>query len=329
LTAAAVDPLPSRTVADLTAAALGLDAQRLEASPLLNFGGFVNRSFRVSDGHAAFFVKLSADEESKRGLQAWHRLHERLERDFRAPVMHDLMAVPGTPFAGAIFEWIDGRPAAPLSSPLLAEIEPLVHALHRDEELADVLDEVGGGIESCAMSYIVAYHQRFVEDLAYVAASPPPFVPAERLEWIAEEVDRLGRMVRGAAAFAEPADRPIHGDLWIDNVLVDERGRARIIDWDGLRLGDAMIDWAMLLGPTRAAVRPATRHTARLEQYWHASERARLELYERAALLDWILDPLADWVGADTAPAGATAVRPEKQRVHELAYDEHRSRYGE
>lgn len=43
------------------AAELGLDAARLRVEYVLNWGGFVNRSFQVTDGDARLHLKLSRD----------------------------------------------------------------------------------------------------------------------------------------------------------------------------------------------------------------------------------------------------------------------------
>lgn len=47
----------------------------------------------------------------------------------------------------------------------------------------------------------------------------------------------------------------------------------------------------------------------------------------RASLLDWIIDPLADWIEAKVAPAHEIAVRAEKERVHRDALPLYRELY--
>lgn len=37
-------------------------------------------------------------------------------------------------------------------------------------------------------------------------------------------------------------------------------------------------------------------------------------IYARASLLDWTIDPLADWIDADAAPENAAEVRRESNR---------------
>jgi hypothetical protein len=54
----------------------------------------------------------------------------------------------------------------------------------------------------------------------------------------------------------------------------------------------------------------------------------RLETYARATLLDWVIDPLADWVDADMAGAEAPRFRAEKERVHLEAKALYRDRWG-
>src|SRR5437660_791253 len=79
------------------AAALGLRPDALEIAYVPNWGGFVNASFRVSDGVTAVRIKLAGDSEHVERLSMW-RSRERLLRErYRAPRMLGWNTVAGTP----------------------------------------------------------------------------------------------------------------------------------------------------------------------------------------------------------------------------------------
>ena len=142
---------------------------------------------------------------------------------------------------------------------------------------------------------------------------------------------RLGRLLRVPAAalrqLDEPADAPTHRDLWLDNLLVSERGDVTILDWDGLGLGDPVMDWAMLFGPARHDPRPVTERGVEVPGLTDG-ERARLPLWARATLLDWIIDPLSDWVGAATEPEHGAVIRIANEGVHGRALALYLELYG-
>jgi thiamine kinase-like enzyme len=305
---------------------LALDARRLDVTPLLNRGGFVNRSFRVSDGRPRYHLKVSADPETRPGLERWRELHRRLERHYHAPRFLAWIDVPGTAFAGPLFEWIDGRIADPLHAPLLERIVRVVRALHADAALAERLASDEAAAATCADVYAEMYHARFTADLETIAPDRPPFVSTGDVDWMWHEAELLLALVQASASFAEPAAAPSHGDLWADNVLVSGLHDWHLLDWDGLALGDPALDWAMLFGPSRADVRPATAReaTTALLRLDPATAR-RLTLYARASLLDWIIDPLSDWVGAAHEPEHGEAIRQANERTHREAMALYRS----
>jgi fructosamine-3-kinase len=306
---------------------LDLDALRIE--PILNWGGFVNRSFRLSDGRRQYFLKLSRDPDGRHGLGRWHSLAEIIENRYHGPHMVAWLEVGSTGYAGALFEWLDGAVVDHLDGDLKARVSRVVTRLHADDALADRLLEAGDRVVPCAEAYLRSYHDRFSEDLAFVAADPPPFLPSGRLEWMEREADGLASRVREAASFRSPADRPIHADLWANNVLVDRDGHWYLLDWDGLRLGDPVMDWAMLFGPSREHARALDEEEVSASVPLGESERQRLRLYARASLLDWVIDPLADWVQAGSEPQHGEQVRLANRRVHEEAFEEYARRYGE
>lgn len=111
---------------------------------------------------------------------------------------------------------------------------------------------------------------------------------------------------------------PVHGDLWLNNILWGSRDEWYLVDWDDMRIGDPAADLATLLGPTAQDPRPL-KMLERADGVLTSAERERLPLLGRATLFDWVIDPLSDWIDAGTAPEHEHAVRAEKERVHKRA----------
>lgn len=306
------------------AAELGLDADALRVEYVLNWGGFVNRSFRVTDGRTRLHLKLACEPEIRDALRRFWGFREMMAARYHAPGPLAWVGVPGTAYAGVLTPWIDGAPPAALDERLAAKVVRCVDRLHRDREMAARLPAAR---ETCADVYLGTYHRRFGEDLGFVSPDPPPFVSPELLEWIRGEAAALEAAVRATPAFAAPADAPTHGDLWLDNLLVTPRGEWYVLDWDDLALGDPALDWCMLFGPARGDLRPATERALPPAVTADAAVRERLALYARASLLDWMLDPLSDWIGATEAPEHIGEVRAEKERIHRAALAAYRARY--
>jgi thiamine kinase-like enzyme len=143
-----------------------------------------------------------------------------------------------------------------------------------------------------------------------------------------EETANLEAEVAGLDAFSRPAAQPTHGDLWANNLLLSPAGVWYVIDWDGLGLGDPVMDWAMLFGPTRSRVSQADAARLGRSLGLDADQQARLRVYARASLLDWIIDPLADWVQAGSEPHFGPEVRDSNERVHTEALRTYRAAYG-
>lgn len=306
---------------------LGLDPARLEVEYVLNWGGFVNRSFRVTDGRSALHLKLAHEAPYLNGLRRFWDLRPRMSERYRAPEPLAWIDVPGTDYAGVLSRWVDGTPPAVLDARLAEEIVRTMGLLHQDRELAALLPAPPMPL-TCADAYTRTYSNRFHADLAFVEQEPPPFVPAETVAWMRREAERVDAAVAAAPAFREAADAPTHGDLWLNNLLVTPGGEWFVLDWDDLGPGDPAMDWAMLFGPSRADLRTAMDRTLPTAITADSAVRERLALYARASLLDWIIDPLADWIDAGEAPEHINQVRPEKERIHRAALDAYRQRYG-
>ena len=306
------------------APALGLDPSLLAIEPILNWGGFMNRSFRVSDSRSTCFLKLTSDREIQRGLRRWRKHADILEARYHAPRMIGWIESDDSSYCGPLFEWIEGTQATSLSGPFGAAVCNAIRDLHADLELAQRLADDGSPVESCAHAYLRSYHDRFTEDLAFVDSDSPPFVSAELRAWLWEEAALLEKTVNESLAFQELADDPVHADLWLNNTLVDSAGRWYLLDWDGLSLGDPVMDWCMLFGPARALPREPDVNAVTSRVSLTPAQQDRLPVYARAALLDWIIDPLSDWVGAADEPEHGVQVRAANERVHREALERYR-----
>lgn len=310
-----------------SAASLGLDAARLRVEYILNWGGFVNRSFRVWDGRVRMHLKLANEPEIRDALGRFWELRGMMADRYHAPEAVAWIDVPGTGYAGVLTRWIDGAAPESLGEPLAEEVVRTIDRLHRDRELAARLPAPARPA-SCADVYRRTYERRAREDLEFQHGQQPPFVPPATEAWMRAEVEALAAAVDAAPTFAEAADAPTHGDLWLNNLLVTPAGAWHVLDWDDLALGDPALDWCMLFGPARGDLRTATDRALPPAVTADAGVRARLALYARASLLDWIIDPLSDWIGATEAPEHVDEVRAEKERIHTAALAAYRRAYG-
>jgi hypothetical protein len=306
---------------------LGPEFAEVDVTPVLNWGGFVNRSFHVAAGARRLHLKLASDPGPKHGLEQWRSLHSILETRYRAPAMLTWVDVPRTAFSGPLFEWIAGTVPVRLEGAALEEMTALLVGLHADRILRQRLVEHGHTIGTCAAAYLDGHHRRFREDLDSIVTAPPPFAGLDRIDWMWEQVRSLEEEISASPAFEEPADAPAHRDLWLDNLLVSEGGTVTVLDWDDLGLGDPVMDWAMLLGPSRQDPRPATERAVILPPFT-PSQRERLRLWARATLLDWVIDPLSDWVGAASEPEQGASIRAANEVVHANALGLYLELYG-
>jgi thiamine kinase-like enzyme len=143
-------------------------------------------------------------------------------------------------------------------------------------------------------------------------------VSEDLLRWLEDEVEILSALVDASAAFGRPLTKPIHGDLWLNNILWVSANDWYLVDWDSIRIGDPAADLATLLGPTIQDPRPL-KMLERADGVLTPAERERLSYLGRATLLDWVIDPLSDWIDAGAAPEHVHAVRAGKERIHKRA----------
>ncbi len=294
------------------ASAFGLDPSTLTVEYVLNWGGFVNSSYRIRDARHVYHLKLSASAEDQAALHRWMTLAPLLER-YHAPPILEWIELGSA--AGPLFPCLPGNPPR-FSGDVVAELLPVLRRLNADRELAAALQPPH--TVTAQAGYLASFHELFTEDLRGVRESRPSFVGEDLLGWLEEQVGILTQLVASSAAFSEPLTKPVHGDLWLNNILWVRSTDWHLVDWDDMRIGDPAADLAMLLGPTAEDPRPL-KLLERVDGVLTSAERERLPHFGRATLLDWVIDPLSDWIDAGTAPEHERAVRAEKERIHKRA----------
>jgi hypothetical protein len=303
------------------AASYDLDPATLRIEYVLNWGGFVNHSYHVRDARRRYHLKLATLPEYLEGLRQWFELAPLLV-PYRAPRIVSWIDLGAA--AGLLFDFAPGgRPA--LTEDLLSELLPVLQVLHADPALGAALRE-GRAAPTARDVYAATLEERLTEDLRGIRAEPPPFISRALLQELDDEVGALARAIEASAAFDEPMHGAVHGDLWLNNILWDGKGQWHLLDWDDACIGDPALDLATLLGPTAEDLTPL-KHVDRASAVLSPGARARLPLLGRATLLDWVIDPVSDWIDAREAPSLADAVRPEKERIHRAALALYRMHY--
>jgi aminoglycoside phosphotransferase (APT) family kinase protein len=287
----------------------------------LNWGGFTNAHFVISAGTRRYHLKLADDAASAAELRRWQRLADRLEGQYRAPKIVDWIALPGTPHAGLLFEQISGTAPSLVEQPAFVDdVVALLRRLHGDSSLAKVLADEG--LASDPRGSVLGHYVETLEtDLRECGDRYP--VSADLLGWMEREVAVVRRLIENATVFDQAPGVPIHGDLWQQNLLVTKDQNWFVLDWDGLSLGDAALDHAVLLLPHVQAGRDLTRWTAGLDPDF----ATRFDLCVRAGRLDEVVDPLADWVEAEVSPQHMDEVRARKMEIHLRALAQYRAAY--
>lgn len=304
------------------------DSSGVEVEAVLNWGGFVNRSFRITTPTGQYHLKLASDAAVKSQLRQWWSLRELLEQRYRAPRTLAWMDIEGSGYSGLLFDRIHGEVPDAWSAHMLQIMSDLLDRLHNDPDLGVELRQTGARAFSCADVYSATFHRRFVEDLRGITTARPSFISESRLDWMQEEVRAIEVQVNGSGVFDELASSPTHGDLWLNNVLVTGARHLYLLDWDDLGLGDPAMDWAMLYGPTRSDPRPVMLRRPNLDAVLDVLAVKRLPIWGRATLLDWIIDPVADWVEAEAEPEHGSTIRTSAEIVHERALNQYLALWG-
>lgn len=298
---------------------------RIDIEPVLNWGGFTNSSFRVSGPARTLHVKLAA-APGQAELRRWLAVHEHLTRHYHGPRVLGWLDVSGAARAGLVFEHIDGRPWDFSAQPQrVTDIIDVLDHLHRDDGLAA---QLGDGPRTFRQCWAMRYREQFEEDLKLVRTRRPPFVRETSLQWMEAESAKLLALGRDHPALAGVTRTPCHWDAWSGNVMIGGDGSLRILDWDGLAVGDAALDCATAVWAHVMELKQDWRTLLRDADAGDPSFAQRVDLHLRAITLDWTIDVLADWIESDATPWGAQVrARNEALHVRHLAW--YRERWGE
>jgi len=299
---------------------LDLNPETIRVRYVLNWGGFVNHSFSIDDGHRRYHLKITRDADNITKLQRWRDMHDLLEARYHAPRLIDWPDLSDIGFTGLLFEHVDGQPADFFRNPaLLQQVIGVVHSLHRDREIAARLSQ--RRTKTFLHHFVATYIERFTADLEIVGPAKLAFVSSALLEWMWDETHQLQKTAESLEGFQDSAIYPVHGDMHEGNLLVTPDDWF-ITDWDDLTLGDPALDFAILLWPMISRGRD-WREFLRLDLDSGLAER--IELCLRAQLLDEVIDSLADYVDAGIAGSRQAEVRFVKRSQHESALERYRA----
>jgi hypothetical protein len=150
-------------------AGIDFDSRHFRVNYVLNWGGFVNHSFTISDGSKRYHLKITNEEERIPRLLRWREMHEILEQQYRAPRLVDWIDLPEIGFAGLLFEHVEGRSADLCRSQhLLTEIINVANSLHHDEVVRSRL-EYTAGTRTYFDHFVETYIDRFNSDLEIIS----------------------------------------------------------------------------------------------------------------------------------------------------------------
>lgn len=309
---------------------LALKGTEIEASYIWNPGGFVNQSYRITDGETVRHVKF-AQEQKVPHLKQWSLIDEYLRDKYLAPLLVyevNQEVLPKFPY-GLVFEFIEGKPLSSVADPIpvVSKVLRTLSQLHQDKEIQKVI--ASDKTQSYAEAFIEEYVHRFEEDLIIIESEKHllDFVSDETLEWFHTEVISLRQLANNKTCFEKPAMDVVHNDLNWQNILVKDSDEFWIIDWDDLKVnGDAAMDYSVLLYPlyhTEAwpMLRDQVIALAGEEVY------ERMDLYFRAKLLDDVIDILADYVESENVPAVREMTQKRAKEIHLHAYSEYKRLY--
>lgn len=310
--------------------ALGLKGSKIEAKYIWNPGGFVNQSFRLSDGETFQHVKF-AQERKVPSLKQWAMISEHLTDNYHAPrlvkeVTQEIL--PGFCY-GLVFEYIEGKPLNSILEPIpvVSKVLKVLKRLHSDGQIQKAIGNEKN--PSYLEAFTEGYITRFEEDLQTIRSERHllNFVTDNSLDWFNSEVETLRQIASQKPGFQDQATDVVHNDINWQNILVNHNSNFRIIDWDDLTVtGDAAMDYSVLLWPL---------HTKEWKSWEEQIIRLtgeetfeRMELYFRAKLLDDVIDVLADYIEAEKVPDVKEVTQKRAREIHLRAYPEYMRRYA-
>ncbi|MGY4644034.1 phosphotransferase family protein [Cellulomonas sp. URHB0016] len=194
----------------------------------LGLGSFC-RAFRYRVGTQVLVARL-ADEPTRflRDREVWTRWG----RTVRTPELLDVLTL-ATGATVAVSSDAGAPHDGDLPPAVTTEVLGAIHS-------ADVSDVPGFGL----LHPTGAPHRTWAEALRALLTAPPADLPAW---WDPELVARLHDRLH--SHLVDDLDVPrtlLYMDLHAGNVLVDEAGVRRVVDWGEAWLGDPLLDWTLL-----------------------------------------------------------------------------------
>ncbi|WP_373229638.1 phosphotransferase [Cohnella sp.] len=319
--------------AETNSHSLGLNGSKIEAKYIWNPGGFVNQSYRLSDGATIRHIKLAQERKAPR-LKQWAMISEHLRNNYNAPRLIEEVTqeiIPGYSY-GLVFDFINGKPLSSISNPkpVVEKVLKALNQLHSDKEIKTAISSEAGS-HSYSEAFNEEYITRFKEDLQVIRSEKQllNFVTEESLDWFDSEVEILRQIVSQNPSFQKRATDVVHNDINWENVLAYENSHFWIIDWDDLSVyGDAAMDYSVLLWPL---------YKSKDWPFWKNQVIGiagneifeRIELYFRAKLLDDVIDVLADYIDAENVPHVKEMTQKRAKELHLRSYPEYLRLYTE
>lgn len=318
--------------AEANSYSLGLNGSEIEVNYIWNPGGFVNQSYRLSDGVIVRHVKFAQERNAPR-LKQRAMISRYLTNNYYAPNLIEEVTqevIPGYSY-GLVFDFIMGKPLSSISNPIpvIEKVLKALNQLHTDSEIKKVIAS-----EVIAQSYSEAFTQeyitRFEEDLQVIRSEKHllNFVTEDSLDWFDTEVEVLRQMASQNPSFQKKATDVVHNDMNWHNVLSDDSNDFWVIDWDDLTVnGDAAMDYSVLLWPL---------YNSKDWLFWKKKVIRlagneifeRIEFYFRAKLLDDVIDVLADYIEAEKIPQFKEMTQKRAKEIHLRAYPEYLRLYA-
>lgn len=309
---------------------LGFKCSNIEVNYIWNPGGFVNQSYRLSDGDIARHVKI-ANEQKVPHLEQWAFISEHLAAHYNAPrliqeVRHEI--VPGYPY-GLVFEFLDGKPASTFSDPseVIQKVMKTLNRLHKDNVIRNAV--ANKNVHTYSDAFAEVYISRFEEDLQVIRSENQllDFVSDAAINWFESEVGYLRELARRNPSFEKQATDVVHNDINWQNILMNGNNDYWIIDWDDLTgSGDAAMDYSVLLWPMYKS-RKWTSLKEKMIDLAGQETFDRMELYYRAKLFDDVIDVLADYIEAEKIPDVKKKTQKRAREIHLRAYAEYLKHY--
>jgi thiamine kinase-like enzyme len=310
---------------------LGLSSLNIEAKYIWNPGGFVNQSYRVSDGETVHHVKFAHARKAAH-LQQWARISQQLTDSYHAPRLVQEVkqeVLPGYSY-GLVFEFLEAKPLSSIANPapIIDKILRKLYQLQTDKQIQQMLSSKK--TQSYAEAFVEEYITRFEEDLEAIRAEQQllDFVSESSIEWFYSEVELLKQLAGSKPCFQKQANAVVHNDINWENILVDANNDYWIIDWDEVTAtGDSAMDYSVLLWPLYRTAADWPIWKEQVIGLAGEDTYERMEIYFRAKLLDEVIDVLADYVEAEGFLEVKEIAQKRAKEIHLHAYPEYLRHY--